>query len=196
VKHRPPVSRDFPEIRTPWKAIAAELRAAIARGDYDERPKLPSALRLAGDHGVSLGTARKALRSLVDEGLADAMPGTGTFASLAAAGRTPAAGVAAVSAGSVGRQRAASARQVDRRADDGDRAPIDPRGYDLVYAVVAERIEKRIRAGEFGESGRLPRREQLAAHYGVSESSVRKALHSLERRGLVRIMPAKGTFAL
>jgi len=79
VTARPPVSETSHRIRVPWKAIAAELRAAIARGDDDERPELPSALRLAEKHHVGLGTARKALRSLVDEGLAVASGQAGTL---------------------------------------------------------------------------------------------------------------------
>lgn len=64
----------------PWKRVAAELRAAVERGDYDERPKLPSALRLAELHGVSQETARKALAWLIAEGLAEAVRGMGTYA--------------------------------------------------------------------------------------------------------------------
>ena len=45
---------------------------------------------------------------------------------------------------------------------DDDQAPIDPAGPDLVYVTVADRIERRIRAGEFGESGRLPGETDLA----------------------------------
>lgn len=66
--------------RAPSKRIAAELRDAITRGDYDEQPKLPSAARLAELHGVNAGTGAKALRLLVGAGLAVVSPGLGTFA--------------------------------------------------------------------------------------------------------------------
>jgi DNA-binding GntR family transcriptional regulator len=151
--------------RAPSKKIAAGLHAAIARGDYAERPKLPSAVRLAEVHGVDARTAAKALRLLIGAGVAISSPGVGTFA-------VPAAG----------------------RIDD--RAPIDPSGMPLVYLAVADRIDARIRAGEFGEGGRLPSRHQLAAWYGVGDGSVRKAVRLLEGRGLVRVLPGKGTFAL
>ena len=79
---------------------------------------------------------------------------------------------------------------------DDDRARIDPRGRRVVHVVVADRIEARIKAGEFGESGRLPSRAKLAAWYGVSGGSVRKAARLLERRGLIEVVPGMGTFTL
>jgi DNA-binding GntR family transcriptional regulator len=76
-----------------------------------------------------------------------------------------------------------------------DRAPIDPRGPELVYVVVADRLERRIRAGEFGESGRLPSESDLADWYGVARMTVRRAHAELTERGLVTVVPGKGTFA-
>jgi DNA-binding transcriptional regulator YhcF (GntR family) len=74
------VSGDWSASRAPSKRIAAQLRDAIARGDYDERPRLPSAMQLAEAHDVAPATAAKALRRLVDAGLAVSTPGVGTFA--------------------------------------------------------------------------------------------------------------------
>lgn len=68
-----------------------------------------------------------------------------------------------------------------------DRAPIDPHGPELVYKVVANRIERRIRAGEFGDSGRLPSETDLAEWYGVARMTVRRAHEELTERGLARI---------
>lgn len=78
--------------------------------------------------------------------------------------------------------------------EDDDRAPIDPGGPDLVYVAVANRLETRIRAGEFGESGRLPSENDLAEWYGVARMTVRRAHQELEQRGLIRIVPGKGTY--
>lgn len=78
--------------------------------------------------------------------------------------------------------------------EDDDRAPIDPRGADLVYVTVADRIERRIRAGEFGETGRLPSEAALAEWYGVARMTVRRAHQELIARGLVRVVAGKGTF--
>lgn len=80
--------------------------------------------------------------------------------------------------------------------EEDDRAPIDPRGPELVYKVVADRIEKRIRAGEFGDSGRLPSETDLAEWYGVARMTVRRAHEELTERGLVRVVPGKGTFVV
>jgi GntR family transcriptional regulator len=80
--------------------------------------------------------------------------------------------------------------------DEDDRAPIDPRGAELVYAEVANRIERRIRAGEFGESGRLPSETDLADWYGVARMTVRRAHQELTERGLVRVVAGKGTFVI
>lgn len=79
---------------------------------------------------------------------------------------------------------------------DEDRAPLDPRGRRPVYIVVADRVEKRIKAGEFGESGRLPSRGQLAGWYGASPATVKSAMRLLRERGLVEVVPFRGTFTL
>lgn len=71
---------DWSASRAPSKRIAAELGAAIIRGDYGERRRLPSADELARVHGVGVSTAAKALRLLAGAGLAAVSPGKGTFA--------------------------------------------------------------------------------------------------------------------
>jgi DNA-binding GntR family transcriptional regulator len=78
--------------------------------------------------------------------------------------------------------------------EDDDRAPIDPAGIDLVYVTVANRLERRIRAGEFGEAGRLPGETDLAEWYGVARMTIRRAHQELVQRGLIRIVPGKGTY--
>lgn len=79
---------------------------------------------------------------------------------------------------------------------DDDTAPIDPHGPDLVYVVLADRIERRIRAGEFGTAGRLPSELDLAEHYGVAKMTIRRAHEVLVERGLVRRVSGKGTFVI
>jgi DNA-binding GntR family transcriptional regulator len=75
-----------------------------------------------------------------------------------------------------------------------DREPIDSRGPELVYVGVAERIERRIRAGEFGDAGRLPSTDALAEWYGVARMTIRRAQAELVSRGLVRVVSGKGTY--
>lgn len=57
--------------------IANRLRAGVKSGEFKE--KLPSEVDLAKRHGVAPLTVRQALRSLVDEGLIEKVPGVGTF---------------------------------------------------------------------------------------------------------------------
>lgn len=78
--------------------------------------------------------------------------------------------------------------------DDEPRFPL--RNSEFRYLQVANDIERRIRAGEFPHDARLPRREDLAAEYGVGEMTIRRALRELADRQLVRPMPAVGTVVI
>ena len=59
--------------------LAQILRAGIERGDYPPGRRLPSETALMQEHGVARETARKAVRVLADEGLAEVVPGRGVF---------------------------------------------------------------------------------------------------------------------
>ena len=59
--------------------LAAILREAIGRGDYPPGRRLPSETALMQEHEVARETARKAVRVLADEGLAEVVPGRGVF---------------------------------------------------------------------------------------------------------------------
>jgi DNA-binding FadR family transcriptional regulator len=78
--------------------------------------------------------------------------------------------------------------------EDDDRAPIDPRGYDRAYEVVAGRIERRIRSAEFTYHNPLPSEPALAEWYGVSRTTVRSAIEVLAGKGMVEKRPGKGTY--
>jgi DNA-binding GntR family transcriptional regulator len=64
-----------------YKQLAALLRAVIESGEIGSREALPSITYLTGETGLAVGTVRKAIAVLVDEGLAYTVPGRGTFAS-------------------------------------------------------------------------------------------------------------------
>ncbi len=64
-----------------YRQLAALLRAAIESGEIGPREALPSITHLTGETGLAVGTVRKAIAVLVDEGLAYTVPGRGTFAS-------------------------------------------------------------------------------------------------------------------
>jgi DNA-binding GntR family transcriptional regulator len=78
--------------------------------------------------------------------------------------------------------------------DEGDQDPIDPRGYDKAYEVVARRLERRITGGEFGWHAPLPSEPRLSEWYGVSRTTVRSAIEVLIAAGLVERVRGKGTF--
>lgn len=71
------IDHDGPE--APYLQLADILRGQIERGDVAPSARLPSVLALSRDYGIAPVTARKALRVLVDEGLATVSPGRGTF---------------------------------------------------------------------------------------------------------------------
>ncbi|WP_030990045.1 GntR family transcriptional regulator [Streptomyces sp. NRRL WC-3744] len=59
--------------------IADELKAAIERGEYRPGDRLPGENALAPQYGVAVMTARRALRALTNEGLAESRKGAGVF---------------------------------------------------------------------------------------------------------------------
>jgi DNA-binding GntR family transcriptional regulator len=66
-----------------------------------------------------------------------------------------------------------------------------PRTPDLPSARVEADLRRRIEAGEWDHDEAMP---AVAAEYGVSRTSVSRALRTLAGEGLVRIVPRWGTF--
>lgn len=64
------------------------------------------------------------------------------------------------------------------------------------YEQVADHIAALIATGELSPGAMLPNERQLAAEYGVSVGTVRRASELLERRGLIKIRRSKGKFVL
>ena len=72
-------------------------------------------------------------------------------------------------------------------------------GYDpseYVYEQVADRIASMIETGDLRPGTRLPGERELASEYGVAVGTIRRAERRLRDRGLIRTLPAKGTFVL
>lgn len=65
--------------RTPAEQIAAHLREQIFAGALSEGAQLPSTSQLVDEYEVASSTARRAVTILVNEGLADARSGAGSF---------------------------------------------------------------------------------------------------------------------
>jgi GntR family transcriptional regulator len=63
----------------PYRQVAAILRQQIESGEYAPGQRLPSIAGLVQTYGIARTTAGKALRLLVDEGLAEMSPGMGVF---------------------------------------------------------------------------------------------------------------------
>ena len=68
---------------------------------------------------------------------------------------------------------------------------VEPR---RLYRQIAEQIAGLIAAGEFAAGARLPAERELATLLGVSRTSVREAIISLEIAGLVEVRVGTGIF--
>ncbi len=64
----------------------------------------------------------------------------------------------------------------------------------MKIARLTKILERRVRRGEWSSDGPLPSRNLLSEEYGVSPATVSIAIRSLEKEGLVRIVPRKGVF--
>lgn len=63
----------------PSRQVAGWLREDIEAGKYRPGQRLPSITTLVQTYGIARDTAAKALRNLVDDGLAEMSPGMGTY---------------------------------------------------------------------------------------------------------------------
>ena len=59
--------------------LAAILRARIVSGEIPPEHALPSLTFLVQETGLAVGTVRKAIKVLADEGLVVTVPGRGSF---------------------------------------------------------------------------------------------------------------------
>lgn len=66
---------------------------------------------------------------------------------------------------------------------------------EFAYLQVADRIEDRIRRGEFGADGKLPGTADIAGWYGVGRGVIRHARQELARRNLAVFRVGEGYFA-
>jgi GntR family transcriptional regulator len=71
------VTIDLDQPLPPYRQLAAILRDKITNGEITSR--LPSEKTLMQDYGLALGTVRKALAVLRDEGVVQTTPGWGTY---------------------------------------------------------------------------------------------------------------------
>src|SRR5579859_933715 len=64
----------------------------------------------------------------------------------------------------------------------------------LVAAEVAQSLRRRIEAGEWSDSRRLPNERDLAAEYSVARNTVRSAIRTIAADGSVTREVGRGTF--
>ena len=62
-----------------YAALAAAMRARIVAGEWPPGSAIPAEQTLAAEHGVALGTMRRALELLAEQGLVERIHGRGTF---------------------------------------------------------------------------------------------------------------------
>jgi len=77
---------------------------------------------------------------------------------------------------------------------DDQHVPGVPRGPERPSETVAADLRRRIAAGEWQSGQVLPSVASLADHYDVSRSTIGRAIHALEREGLLRVVPRWGVF--
>jgi GntR family transcriptional repressor for pyruvate dehydrogenase complex len=63
-----------------------------------------------------------------------------------------------------------------------------------VGQAIAQQLQDMIRSGELKPGDRIPSQRRLSQQLNVSRPSLREALLTLETLGLVRTLPARGTF--
>jgi GntR family transcriptional regulator len=71
-----------------YGALAAAIKARIVAGEWPPAGALPAEQTLAQEHGVALGTLRRALELVSAEGLIERVHGRGTFVRSGLAGAT------------------------------------------------------------------------------------------------------------
>ena len=71
-----------------YAALAAAMRARVVAGEWPPGSALPAEQTLAAEHGVALGTLRRALELMAEQGLIERIHGRGTFVRAGLSGAT------------------------------------------------------------------------------------------------------------
>jgi GntR family transcriptional repressor for pyruvate dehydrogenase complex len=70
----------------------------------------------------------------------------------------------------------------------------NPIQSERLYEQIVSQIEQRIAKGELKVGDQLPAERELAEQFAVSRTAVREAVKALREKGLVEILPGRGTF--
>jgi len=76
---RMPIKIDLRSREPSYLQLAAALRERIESGEIRPEEALPSITYLVQETGLAVGTVRKAIKVLADEGLVVTVPGRGSF---------------------------------------------------------------------------------------------------------------------
>jgi GntR family transcriptional regulator len=71
---------DYDSPVPPYRQVAAILRGQIESGELAPGARLPSITMLMQTYGIARTTAVKSMKLLADEGLAEVVPGWGSYA--------------------------------------------------------------------------------------------------------------------
>ena len=71
-----------------YASLAQALRARVIAGEWSPGSALPAESQLATEHGVALGTMRRALELLAEQGFIERIHGKGTFVRQGLSGAT------------------------------------------------------------------------------------------------------------
>jgi GntR family phosphonate transport system transcriptional regulator len=63
-----------------------------------------------------------------------------------------------------------------------------------LWRQIAQAIEADITSGEFSPGAQLPTEAELAQRFGVNRHTLRRAMSSLQERGIIRVEQGRGTF--
>src|SRR5204863_5684597 len=80
------------------------------------------------------------------------------------------------------------------RSSRRKRVPLQAVEPKRLYRQIADQLAQLIAKGEFQSGSRLPAERELAVSLGVSRTSVREAIISLEMSGLVEVRVGTGIF--
>ncbi|WP_431032741.1 GntR family transcriptional regulator [Streptomyces sp. P6-2-1] len=76
----------------------------------------------------------------------------------------------------------------------GDAAPLDAPSHEPLWVRAADAVERRVREGTLPAGSRLPSERELCAQLGISRVTLRKALHHLVERGVLRSSHGRGWY--
>src|SRR3974377_1047350 len=63
-----------------------------------------------------------------------------------------------------------------------------------LYEQIVQQIEQRFLSGDLKVGDRLPPERELADQFVVSRTAGREAVNALRQKGLVEVLPGRGTF--